>query len=189
MSAARYNPSMKVYVNTILALPWTEAGEAPDWQRLYDRREDDALATVPAGGVYLTAWGDVQKDRLVVEIVAWGRGLESWSVDYRTLAGDPVTPLPWAALDELLVERFVHAGGGSMAIGRLAIDTGYATQKVYAWMRRQSPACVLAVKGVERLSASVGVAGRMDVTGGGQRQRRGLPVWPVGSSRAEEHTS
>src|SRR3546814_5044416 len=90
MSAARYNPSMKVYVNTILALPWTEAGEAPDWQRLYDRREDDALATVPAGGVYLTAGVDVQKDRLVVEIVAWGRGLESWSVDYRTLSGDPV---------------------------------------------------------------------------------------------------
>src|SRR3546814_14326994 len=49
-------------------------------------------------------------------------------------------------------------------------------------MRRQSPACVLAVKGVEWLSASVGVAGRMDVTGGGKRQRRGLLVWPVGSS-------
>src|SRR3546814_15704787 len=139
MSAARYNPSMKVYVNTILALPWTEAGEAPDWQRLYDRREDDALATVPAGGVYLTAGVDVQKDRLVVEVVAWGRGLESWSVDYRTLSGDPVTPPPWAALDELLVERFVHAGGGSMGIGRLAIDTAPCTQKVYPRHLRQAP--------------------------------------------------
>src|SRR3546814_19108108 len=58
-AAARDDPSMKVYVNTILALPWTEAGEAPDWQRLYDRREDDALPTVQAGGVDRTSvvWG------------------------------------------------------------------------------------------------------------------------------------
>src|SRR3546814_16183574 len=139
MSAARYNPSMKVYVNTILALPWTEAGEAPDWQRLYDRREDDALATVPAGGVYLTAGVDVQKDRLVVEIVAWGRGLDSWSVDYPPLSGDPVNPPPRAALDELLVQRFVLPGGGTMATGRPWCGEDYATPKGTHDVRPQPP--------------------------------------------------
>jgi phage terminase large subunit GpA-like protein len=55
---------MKVYVNTIEARTWTESGEAPEWQRLYDRREDYRIGEVPEGGLFLTAGVDVQKDRL-----------------------------------------------------------------------------------------------------------------------------
>ena len=40
---------MKVYVNTIEARTWTESGEAPEWQRLYDRREDYRIGEIPAG--------------------------------------------------------------------------------------------------------------------------------------------
>ena len=68
--------------NTVLGETWFETGEAPDWQRLYDRREDYHLGTVPAGGLVLTAGADVQKDRIEVSIWAWGRGLESWLVDH-----------------------------------------------------------------------------------------------------------
>ena len=31
--------TMKTFVNTSLGETWVETGEAPDWQRLYDRRE------------------------------------------------------------------------------------------------------------------------------------------------------
>ena len=88
---AQKNPSLlQVFVNTVLGETWTLLGEAPDWQKLYDRREEYKIGTVPRGGLFLTAGADVQKDRIEVEVVAWGRGKESWSVDYRVLEGDTV---------------------------------------------------------------------------------------------------
>lgn len=179
--AAKDDAAMKVYVNTIEARTWAESGEAPEWQRLYDRREDYRIGEVPESGLFLTAGVDVQKDRLELEIVAWGRDRESWSVDFRVLQGDPVKPDVWRQLDGVLAETFTHAGNTELSILRLAIDTGYATQEVYDWVRKQSDR-VIAIKGVERLGAAVGTPSHMDVTTSGKRKRRGLLVWPVGSS-------
>ena len=81
--------AMKTFVNTSLGESWMETGEAPDWRRLADRREDWPAGTVPAGGLFLTAGADVQKDRIEVDIWAWGRGLESWLVEH-------VVDRPWA---------------------------------------------------------------------------------------------
>jgi phage terminase large subunit GpA-like protein len=44
--------------------------EAPDWQRLYERREQWQLGTIPSGGLFLTAGADVQKDRIEVSVWA-----------------------------------------------------------------------------------------------------------------------
>ena len=69
------NPAkLMSFVNTDLAELWEEKGEAPDWQRLYDRREDYCRGSIPVGAVFLMAGADVQKDRIEVEIVAWGKG-------------------------------------------------------------------------------------------------------------------
>ena len=38
---------VRAFRNTILGETWVESGEAPDWQRLYDRRERWAPGTVP----------------------------------------------------------------------------------------------------------------------------------------------
>ena len=35
------------FINGVLGETWTETGEAPDWQRLYDRREDWRRGSVP----------------------------------------------------------------------------------------------------------------------------------------------
>ena len=180
-AAAKDDAAMKVYVNTIEARTWAESGEAPEWQRLYDRREDYRIGEVPEGGLFLTAGVDVQKDRLELEIVAWGRDRESWSVDFRVLQGDPVKPDVWRQLDGVMAETFTHVGNTELSIMRLAIDTGYATQEVYDWVRRQSDR-VIAIKGVERLGAAIGTPSHMDVLSSGKRKRRGLLVWPVGSS-------
>ena len=69
------------------------------------RRTRSAL--VPRGGLFLTAGADVQKDRIEVEITAWGRGKESWSVDYRVFEGDTSRA---AGVGETyrLAERILH---------------------------------------------------------------------------------
>jgi phage terminase large subunit GpA-like protein len=91
----------------------------------------------------------------------------------------------WIALDAVLAESFTHETGVNLAIIKLAIDTGYATQEVYDWVRRQQGDRVLAIKGVDRLGAPLGAPSHMDVTVEGKRKRRGLLVWPVGSSFAK----
>lgn len=177
------NPSrLKTFVNTTLGETFREAEAAPDWRRLFDRCEDWAEGTVPAGGLVLTAGVDVQKDRLEVEVVAWGRNRESWSIDYRVLYGSPQQPAVWRELDALLAHSFPHAAGGNLSILRLAIDTGYATPEVYAWCAKQPADRVMAIKGVDGATAAIGAPTYVDLNQHGRRIRRGARLWPVGTS-------
>ena len=64
---------------------------------------------LPDGALVLTCGVDTQDDRLELEIVAWGLGEESWSIDYQIIAGDTSTPEPWTALDRVLAKRYTHA--------------------------------------------------------------------------------
>jgi phage terminase large subunit GpA-like protein len=174
--------SLKTFINTVLGETWKEKGDAPEWERLYDRREAYPIGMVPPGGVFLTAGADVQKDRIEVEIVAWGRGKESWSVDYRVLPGDTATEAPWAQLDALLNHHFETAWGAELPILALAIDTGFQTQQVYNWARRHPLSRVFPIKGRDDLPTIVGQPSAVDVEIRGRKIRRGLKVWPVGSS-------
>src|SRR4030095_9253241 len=96
--------TLRTFVNTVLGETWQDRGEAPEWEPLMRRREGYAIGTVPLGALFLTAGVDVQKDRLVYEVVGWGRGKASWSVDYGVLPGDTadLERGPWPALDALL---------------------------------------------------------------------------------------
>jgi phage terminase large subunit GpA-like protein len=163
----------------VLGETWSERGEAPDWQRLYERREDYPLGAVPAGGLFLVAACDVQRDRLEAQVVAWGRGKQSWVVDYLVFPGDTSRPEVWRKLTELLDARYPHPSGVELPIVRMAVDSGYATQQVYAWARQQGPGRVLVIKGVEHGVTPIGQPTAVDVTAGGKRIRRGVKVWPV----------
>ncbi|MEO5376103.1 MAG: phage terminase large subunit family protein, partial [Alphaproteobacteria bacterium] len=83
-AAKKDHDLMKGFVNTVLGLPFEEEADAPEWQRLYDRREDYPIGTVPWGGLLLSAGVDVQKDRIEVEVVAWGRAQEAGTAVGRT---------------------------------------------------------------------------------------------------------
>jgi len=176
------NPlKLRVFTNTVLGETWRERGEAPEWQRLYERREGYATGTVPRGGLLLTAGVDVQKDRLVVEIVAWGRGKATWSVDYGVLPGDTadLEKGPWKQLDELLARTYEHEDGAEMPIRMLAVDSGYNTQAVYTWARKYPLNRVIAVKGVASGGVLVGTPSPVDITMRGKRPVYGYKVWPV----------
>jgi phage terminase large subunit GpA-like protein len=94
--------AIKTFKNTELGETWVEEGEAPDWQRLVERREDYPIGTVPAGGLLLVGGADVQKDRIEASIWAFGRGKESWLVEHRVLMGDTARDAVWKQLGELI---------------------------------------------------------------------------------------
>lgn len=140
----------KTFVNTILAKTWEEHSDAPDWHRLYDRREIWPTGTVPAGGLVLTAGGDVQGDRKELTIWAWGEGLESWEIEHHVIMGAPNDQASWDKVADVLNNRtWRHESGHLMRLERVLIDSGAYTSDVYAFVRSQDPARVFAAKGRE----------------------------------------
>ena len=177
---------LQTFVNTVLGEPWQQRGEAPEWQRLYARRESYEIGTVPAGVKLLTAGVDVQKDRLVYEVVGWGAGRESWSVEAGEIAGDTSSldgPV-WRHLDKLLASQWHRADGAALALAVLGIDSGYNTQVVYGWARRHGDR-VMACKGQASASALLSAPRRVQVTFGGRLIPDGCKLWIVGVNIAK----
>jgi phage terminase large subunit GpA-like protein len=126
-----------------------EEGEAPEKEILYARRESYAFgdaAVVPQRGLFLTAACDVQENppRLEVEIKAWGRNRENWSIGYWILQAfhENGQELPvsarelWDKLDELLHRDWAHESGHTLPILAICIDTGRSPKPVYEFARR-----------------------------------------------------
>ena len=182
--------TMKTFVNTSLGETWMESGEAPDWQRLQGLQEDWRAGTVPAGGLFLTAGADVQKDRIEVDVWAWGKGLQSWLIDHIVIDGGPGDQACWQKLSDLLGRTWQNASGTPMTIARLAIDTGYETAAVYAWARQVGFGQVAPIKGLEGFNRASPVTGPtfVDATIAGKRLRRGARLWTVATSTFKAET-
>jgi phage terminase large subunit GpA-like protein len=177
--------AIKSFKNTELGETWSEEGEAPDWQRLLERREHYSIGSIPTGGILLTAGADIQKDRIEVSIWAFGRGKAAWLVEHRVLMGDTVREAVWKRLAEMISETWLHESGARVPLSRIAIDTGFATQECYAFVRDLRDARVMAVKGVAKGAALIGVPTAVDVTAGGKRLRRGIKVFAVATGIAK----
>ncbi len=181
--------ALKNFVMTQLAEPYQQKGEAPDWEKLLQRREPYHFGTVPRGGLVLVAGVDVQGNRIQGSVYAFGRNLERWLVDRFTIEGDTATDEPFKALEKLrTTARYKHAGGQMMQIRSLAIDTGHRTHAVYSWCRGKSGHSVLAVDGrsFRNLPMLVGTPKPMDINFRGRRAARGVLLWPVGSGMGKE---
>ncbi|MFD1985688.1 terminase gpA endonuclease subunit [Mesorhizobium newzealandense] len=132
----------------------------------------------------------IQKDRIEVDVWAWGRGLESWLVEHVVLDGGPGDEACWKALDQVLGRSWSSVCGKAMRILRLAIDTGYEAPAVYTWARRAGSAHVAPVKGVENFNRASPVTGPtfVDATSHGKRLRRGAKLWTVAGSTFKAET-
>lgn len=192
--AAKGSPErLKAFKNTALGLSWAEQGEAPDWERLCERREAFPMGVVPPGAVVLTAGVDNQAapERLEVAVWAWGPNYESWLVDTRQIPGSPGAAEPWNEIAKILAHDWPVApaeGAGpgaakaTMRIAKLAADTGgQHTAGVYTQIRRLRDPKIIPIKGVPGWNKASPVNGptRIDVTEAGRKIRRGLNLWTV----------
>lgn len=182
---------LKAFKNTTLGESWEEKGEAPDWQKLYDRRERWSLGSVPPGALVLTMGVDVQRGSggngwLDCHVWGWGRNGESWLVDHKHIAGDIAQPEPWERLTELCDATYTCESGVEMKIARVGVDTGdgMTSDAVYSWCRMMGRGQVVALKGRGGFSSVSPVDGPsyVDVTEGGKKIRRGVALWNVAVS-------
>ena len=97
-AAQATDEAKRSFKNSVLGETWVETGEAPDWQRLYERREDWQIGTVPTR----RAVPDRRRRRSEGpdrgRVWAWGRGLESWLVDHVVIEGGPERAESWDQL-------------------------------------------------------------------------------------------
>lgn len=175
---------LQTFVNVSLAETWEETGEKADAGALRGRVEAFA-APVPMGGLVLTAGVDMQQDRLEVEIVAWGVGEESWSVDYRVLWGDPLQEDVWEELEALLASTWLHESGAQLAVMAACVDTGGTkgyTQAAYDWLKGKTGRRIFGVKGVAGWGRPI--VGAPSRRKSGQRGRK-IDLFPVGVDEAK----
>lgn len=140
--------TLRVFVNTFLSETWEDQGETVGDIRFEDR-EEEFSNEISDQIVVVTAGIDVQDDRLELEIVGWGRDEESWSLDYKTLYGDPSTPHLWNDLDNILKAGFTTESGRQLGIRAACIDSGgHYTQAVYNFVRPREGRRIFAIKGM-----------------------------------------
>lgn len=186
----RTNPeSYKTWVNTALGETWVEKGEAPDWQRLYDRRETSmAIGTPPAWAGLLIGSVDVQRGgggRLEMDVWAYGPGRKRALVEHIEVEGSIAEPATWAKLDAEVAREWLSEDGRPMRLTRVGIDSGDGenTMYVYAWCRRHA-GFAMALKGRDTLTAAQAIEGPtwVDATIGGRKLKKGVRLWKVGTS-------
>lgn len=186
----RHDPNLlRTWVNQVLGEAWQEKGEAPEWQRLYDRREKAmALGTVPSWPCILIGSIDVQRGagaRLELDIWAFGSDRKRALVDHIEVDGAVANQETWKQLDRHLAREWPTQDGRRFRLARAAIDSGDGTNtmSVYAWARRH-PGFAMAIKGRHAVGVGQAIAGPtwQDLTIAGRKIKKGVRLWTVGTS-------
>lgn len=180
------NPVLeKSFWNLVLGLPYEGGSESLDAEPLLERREEYP-APVPAGASILTCGVDIQKNRIELEVVGWGRGYESWGIEYRVLLGNTLEPEVWRRLSVFLLKSvWAHESGVSLKIATTCVDAGYHSDQVYDFVKKHRFASVYAVQGDKGQPTSWIVKFPDRFKKGAKRGRLNVPI--VGTYAAKQN--
>lgn len=141
--------TLKTWINTALGETWEEDGSTIEPGSLLARRESYGPDQIPSGVLMLTIGGDVQKDRVELQLQGWGEGEESWVIEQAVFRGDPDKPDLWKDVDEYLLRKYVTEDGRTLTCEAAAIDSGgLSTQSVYEFVKSRFRRRVWAIKGM-----------------------------------------
>ena len=177
------NPAtMKTFVQQGLGEPWEERGDAPDAERLVERRQAWPARSLPPQVLFLTGATDVQQDRLEWAVYGWDRMFGCYLIDFGMIMGSPEGPEPWKKQEEVVERRYRDAWGRSWPVDLWGVDAGYLSQQVYRFVSRYAQSGkVMALDGREgwKLPA-IGTPSVKDVDYDG-RKKGAVQLWPVGT--------
>jgi phage terminase large subunit GpA-like protein len=180
---AKGEAGAKDFHNLVLALPYAMRGNAPDHQRLMERREAYEAHRLPAGVLLFVAGADVQSYGIYVEGVGFSEDRQSWCIFAEFFEGATDNPQEgaWRLLSEFHAREFADAHGVLRRIDAMGVDSGYRTNQVLEWCRRH--AGTYATKGMGgRGVAAISPPVRKSVNRKGKRKRYGSSMsWPVGT--------
>jgi terminase, large subunit len=179
---------MKVFKNTFLGETWEGEIERTDPDTLKARAEPYPLRTMPKDCLLLLAGGDVQGNRIELQVWGYGIGGQMWSIDHRQFFGNPEQEEVWLELEDFLFsEIYPHASGTEQRIHSTAIDSGYLPDAVYAFAHKHRARRVYAVKGSSGGERSIENGNsKVSFNWRGKRQAQGQTLWMVGTHLAKD---
>lgn len=184
--AKRDPAKLKVFTNTRLGETHDDPRERLDWEALYERREPWALRSIPKGALVLTSGVDIQRDRIEVQTIGWGRDEIAWVVDYVVQQGDPTRGEVWDWLDDYLIQPFVNSSGVDMRIASCGIDAGYKQHEVLNFVRSRKARNIFATKGMPQFGRQlISRPSTVDLKWNGQVFKRGAEFYPLGQATAK----
>lgn len=173
---------LKTFWQQTLNRCWEEKGDAPPTDLLIGRREAFDWRRVPLKALFLTGSADVQADRIEWDVYAWGRHLESWLIDSGVVEGDPTDVETWDKMDAVISRKYEDFCGKPQQIDAFGIDSGFLSQKVYAYVRRHAyMGRVFALDGQPGWKRpALGTPVKRDIDFEGKKVGS-VMVWPVGT--------
>lgn len=178
------NAKLKTFINDRLAEPWEDpAMRAVKLNVLADRAEPLPLRPVPHWVLAVTAGIDTQDNRLPVQLLGWGRGMQCWPIDYVELPGDPNDDAVWAALVDVLTRPIDRADGALLRVEASLQDMlGHRTEAVKAFVRSARLRRHIAGFGATANNApALGKAKLQDINFRGLYDKKGVHAYPVGT--------
>ena len=142
------------FYNDYLAEPFVESQQGDNlkeddlYQRRYKFAPDGAAWQIPMNACILSAYADIQANRVEVCVIAWGQGYESWIIERAILPGDFAQEQVKGDLDRFLQKEYLHESGAKLRLVTAGIDSGYLAPEVYRFVRpRQLGRRIYATKG------------------------------------------
>lgn len=173
---------LKSFTNLWLGLPYEIRGDAPDHEKLMSRRADWKKMLLPEWGLIVTIAADVQTNGIYYEVLAHGPDRLTLVIDADFLPGSTEghDAGAFAALGEIYSRVWRNPWGGARQADAFAIDSGFRTHVVYAWVRSRPFAH--AVKGADGWGRpAIGMPQTVDLAQDGRKIKNGAEVRLVGT--------
>lgn len=178
IAEAKTPADLKALEQQVFGRAWDPAVEAMDWEALHKLAEQYDAQLVPSRAGILTGFCDVQGGWLEWGVIAWGPGGEWWVADKGVITGDTAGDEVWHRLDEVIRQTYPHQDGGELGV-TWGVDTGFRTQKVYAFCRGRPNVYAMDGRPGWNLPA-LGKPKAVPVIESGRRKGR-VKLWPVGT--------
>ena len=123
----------------------------------------------------ITAGVDTHPNRIDIYVKGWGKGQESWALDWINIDGDSNSEATWDRVYQHLCKEYQHHTGMMIPISAVCIDTGgHNTQAVYDFVRPLFSENIIGIKGIGTVGyPTIGKPSKPDETD--------VLVYPVGS--------
>jgi phage terminase large subunit GpA-like protein len=190
LKMSRQRHTKKVFVNEWMGLPWTKDMEI-DAKEITDPylKRCEHYTKVPLGAMHLLfSHADVHKDRIEIDVWAFGPYGERWGIEHRIFWGDTsllyggekLSPV-WDELDKYRMKTWEHESGETSYIYRLFIDMGYLQSVVLKFCRGKRPQ-VWPAKGMSDKTARHPLITKVPKVDKANKSK----YWPIGPNEGKE---
>lgn len=174
-----YLELQEAWTNNVIAKPWDEpVGDSPDWEVLYNRREDYSHEKIDSNILVICAGVDVQGDRIEAQVIGFGFNYQIWVLEYKHIYGKLTDPAIWAHLDQFLLKTYNHPCGKMRILGT-AIDAGYKPDDVCNFTKTRY------IPGQRHVLAITGASQRNQPIVKAPTKNRGVTHFSIGSDTAK----